>query len=499
MDKDLLLAIDVGTGSVRAALITCTGETLAFSAKEHDQIVPHFGWSEQKPLEWWEGTVACIRSVLQKVGRAAHRVAGVAACGQMHGTVLIEEDGQVVLDRVPLWNDKRTRQIVEEFLRSRAHEKLLEVTANPPTVAFPAFKLAWIKQHEPKAYEAARTLLMPKDYINFRLTGERAIDFSEATCSYLFDIRTRAWSRDVSDALELDIRKFPSLREAWDVLGVISKEAATATGLLEGTPVVVGAGDYPVTLLGSGVTQPGMGSDITGTSTLITLITEAPVLDPIITNVQAVSGSWGAFTILDAGGDAMRWARRAFHERQYSYDQIVALAANAPAGAAGLLFLPYLNGERLGRKTNSRAQFVGLTSSHETGHLHRAVMEGVAFASRRNIEIVKERGNPLARMVAAGGGAKTRLWLEIKASIYGCPILTPANPECGVLGCAILAGVGAGLFQTIDDAVARLVQYEAEIEPNLAWSQRYEPMINLFNRIYQQSEEYCDAFSELVS
>jgi len=499
MDKDLLLAIDVGTGSVRAALITCTGETLAFSAKEHDQIVPHFGWSEQKPLEWWEGTVACIRSVLQKVGRAAHRVAGVAACGQMHGTVLIDEDGQVVLDRVPLWNDKRTRQIVEEFLRSHAHEKLLEVTANPPTVAFPAFKLAWIKQHEPKAYEAARTLLMPKDYINFRLTGERAIDFSEATCSYLFDIRTRAWSRDVSDALELDIRKFPSLREAWDVLGVISKAAATATGLLEGTPVVVGAGDYPVTLLGSGVTQPGMGSDITGTSTLITLITEAPVLDPIITNVQAVSGSWGAFTILDAGGDAMRWARRAFHERQYSYDQIVALAANAPAGAAGLLFLPYLNGERLGRKTNSRAQFVGLTSSHETGHLHRAVMEGVAFASRRNIEIVKERGNPLARMVAAGGGAKTRLWLEIKASIYGCPILTPANPECGVLGCAILAGVGAGLFQTIDDAVARLVQYEAEIEPNLAWSQRYEPMINLFNRIYQQSEEYWDAFSELVS
>ncbi len=163
MDKDLLLAIDVGTGTVRAALITNTGETLAFYAKEHDQIVPYFGWSEQKPLEWWEGAVTDIRSVLQKVDRATHRIAGVAACGQMHGTVLIDEDGQLVLDRVPLWNDKRTRQIVDEFLRSHAHEKLLEVTANPPTVAFPAFKLAWIKQHEPRAYEAARTLLMPKD------------------------------------------------------------------------------------------------------------------------------------------------------------------------------------------------------------------------------------------------------------------------------------------------------------------------------------------------
>lgn len=370
-------------------------------------------------------------------------------------------------------------------------------SANPPTVAFQAFKLSWIKQHEPRAYEAARTLLMPKDYINFRLTGERAIDFTEATCSYLLDIRTRTWSKDVTDVLELDIRKFPPLRQAWDVLGVISKSAAAATGLLQGTPVVVGAGDFPVALLGSGVTQPGMGSDITGTSTLITLITEAPVLDPIITNVQAISGSWGAFTVLDAGGDAMRWARRAFHEKQYSYDQIVGLAANAPAGAAGLLFLPYLNGERLGRKTNSRAQFVGLTSSHGTGHLHRAVMEGVAFASRRNIEIIKKQGNPLARMVAAGGGAKTRLWLEIKASIYGCPIVTPADPESGVLGCAILAGVGAGLFQTLDDAVARLVRYEKEIAPNPAWSEHYEPMISLFNRIYEQSEEYWDAFSAL--
>ena len=249
---------------------------------------------------------------------------------------------------------------------------------------------------------------MPKDYINFRLTGERAIDFTEATCSYLFDIRTRTWSQDVADVLELDIRKFPPLREAWDVLGVISKRAATATGLLEGTPVVVGAGDYPVSLLGSGVTQPGMGSDITGTSTLITLMTEAPVLDPIITNVQAISGSWGAFTVLDAAGDSMRWARRVFHERQYSYDQIVGLAGNAPAGAAGLLFLPYLNGERLGRKTNSRAQFVGLTSSHDTGHLHRAVMEGVAFASRRNIETIKKRGNPLARVWRRQEGAPRR-------------------------------------------------------------------------------------------
>jgi xylulokinase len=495
--KNLLLAIDVGTGSVRAALITLSGETAAFSAREHDQIVLHFGWSEQRPESWWDGAVAAVRTVLNKVDQGPHRVAAVAACGQMHGTVLIDDDGQLVLDRVPLWNDKRTREIVEEFQQTHNTERILQIVGNPPTVAFAAFKLMWIKRHEPKAYAAARTLLMPKDYLNFRLTGARAIDISEASCNYLLDIRTRTWSEEVIKLAGLDLKMLPPLKDAAEVLATVTKEAARETGLLEGTPVVVGAGDYPVSLLGSGVTQAGMGSDVTGTSTLITLITEKPVLDPAITNVQAVSGGWGAFTILDAGGDAMRWARRAFHDNQYSYQRIVELAGEVPAGADRLIFLPYLNGERLARQGNSRAQFVGLTSAHHAGHLHRAVMEGVAFASRRNIEIMKARGNQLERLVAAGGGAKTRLWLEIKASVYGCPILTPADPESGVLGCAMLAGVGAGIFDGIGDAVRRLVRYESEIQPDPSWSERYERMALFFNRVYLQSESYWNEMEAL--
>jgi xylulokinase len=495
--KDLLLAIDVGTGSVRAALITLTGETAAFSAREHDQIVPQFGWSEQRPESWWEGAVASVRTVLGKIDQGSHRVAGVAACGQMHGTVLIDDDGRLVLDRVPLWNDKRTREIVEEFERTHDTGRLLRIVGNPPTVAFAAFKLMWIKQHEPKAYAAARTLLMPKDYINFRLTGARAIDFPEASCNYLLDVSTRSWSEEMVSLAGLDLQMLPPLKDAWEVLGTVGKQAALETGLLEGTPVVVGAGDYPVTLLGSAVTRPGMGSDVTGTSTLITLMTREPVLDPAITNVQGVAGGWGAFTILDAGGDAMRWARRAFHDNQYSYERIVELAAQAPAGADRLIFLPYLNGERLAKQGNSRGQFVGLTSGHHAGHLHRAVMEGVAFASRRNIEIMKARGNKLERLVAAGGGAKTRLWLEIKASIYGCPILTTTDPECGVLGCAMLAGVGAGIFNNLDDAVQRLVRYNAEIQPNPQWSDRYDRAAAFFNRVYSQSEDYWDEMEKL--
>jgi xylulokinase len=497
MNKDLLLAIDVGTGSVRAALITLTGETEAFSAREHDQIVPQFGWSEQQPASWWDGAVATVRTVLGKVDRGQHRVAGVAACGQMHGTVLIDDAGRLVLDRVPLWNDKRTREILEEFERTHDTPSIQRIVGNPPTVAFAAFKLMWIKRYQPEAYAAARTLLMPKDYINFRLTGARAIDLSEASCNYLLDVRTGSWSEEMVDLAGLDRTMLPPLKSASEVLATVSQEAARETGLLEGTPVIVGAGDYPVTLLGSGVVRAGMGSDVTGTSTLITLMTEEPVLDPAITNVQGVAGGWGAFTILDAGGDAMRWARRAFHDNQYAYDRIVELAAEAPAGSDRLIFLPYLNGERLANQGNSRAQFVGLTSGHRAGHLHRAVMEGVAFASRRNIEIMKSRGNKLERLVAAGGGAKTRLWLEIKASVYGCPILTPSDPECGVLGCAMLAGVGAGIFDSIDDAVRRLVRYDAEIQPNPAWSERYERMATFFNRVYSQSESYWDEMETL--
>jgi xylulokinase len=438
-----------------------------------------------------------VRTVLGKIGQAGSRVAGVAACGQMHGTVLIDGEGQLVLDRVPLWNDKRTREIVEQFQRTHDTKKLLPIVGNPPTVAFAAFKLMWIRDHEPQSYEAAQTILMPKDYINFRLTGARAIDVSEASCNYLFDLHKRAWSEEVLNLCGLDARKLPPLKEASEVLGTITRSAAAETGLLEGTPVIVGAGDYPVTLLGSGVTRPGMGSDVTGTSTLITLMTAEPVLDPIITNVQGVAGGWGAFTILDAGGDAMRWARRAFHENQISYDRIVELASAVAAGADRLFFLPYLSGERLAKQANSRAQFVGLTSAHSAGHLHRAVMEGVAFASRRNIEIMKSSGNYLERLVAAGGGAKTRLWLEIKASIYDCPILTPGDAECGVLGCAMLAGVGAGIFASLEDAVRRLVRYDAEIQPNPEWSERYGRMGAFFNRVYEQSESYWDEMDKL--
>jgi xylulokinase len=493
MKKDLLLAFDVGTSSVRAALVSETGKILAFAAKELEQVIPQFGWSQQSPRAWWEGLAVSVRRVLEKVADGADRVAAIAGCGQMHGVVLLDDAGELVLEEAPIWNDKRTRELVAQFCAQQDTKALLPIVANPPTVAWPAFKLAWIKQNLPRTYDAARTVLMPKDYINFKLTGERRFDVTEASSSYLFDIRTGDWSEKVLNALGLDPAKLPLIGQATEVLGVVTKDAAESTGLRAGIPVVVGAGDFPVALFGSGVTSPGTGCDITGTSTVITILSEHPAADPNISNVRGIIGGWAAFTILDASGDAIRWARRTFHQEEpYSYEQMVSLAAGVPAGADNLLFLPYLNGERLAYQPNSRAQFFGLTSRHTVAHLYRAAMEGVAFASKRNIELMKSRGYRLDRMVSAAGGARTRLWLEIKASIYNTSILVPSEPECGVLGCAMLAGFAAGFFSSLESACADLVRYEGEVLPNPRWSERYQKLQSVFDDLYQSSEKFWD-------
>ena len=490
MADALLLAIDVGTGSVRAALLNPDGSTLAYAAREHQQIVPQFGWAEQRPRDWWAGAVTVIREVVAAVPGAASRIAALGACGQMHATVLVDAQGAPALDAVPLWNDKRNRAEVDRFVGQQDWQALLPVAGNPPSVAWWGFKLQWLRAHRPEAYARTAHVLSPKDWINFRLTGARAIDAPEASCTYLCDVGTGAWSAELATRLGVDMALLPPIREPHEVLAGVSAQAAAETGLRAGTPVVVGISDYPAALLGSGVITPGLASDVTGTSTLITLCTERPVLDPVITNVRGALPNWSAFTILDAGGDAMRWARRAFHDNAWDYDRIVQLAAEAPAGADALLFLPYLNGERFGSRTNARAQFIGLTSRHGASHLHRAVMEGVAFAAARNLSIMAASGGRPERVIAAGGGARTRLWLEIKASVYGCPILTTEAEECGVLACAMLAGTGVGLYGDLPDAVRRLVRFGREIAPNPRWSDTYARLAELFDRACEISDPY---------
>jgi xylulokinase len=485
VQKDLFLAIDIGTGSVRAALFHRSGQMLALRARQHDQIVSGFGLAEQRPADWWDGAVESIRRVLETTEGAARRVGAISACGQMHGTVLVDDNGQLVLDSVQLWNDKRPGEEVSAFVAAHDLDGLWPIAANPPSVAWPGFKLKWIARNQPEALARAASVLMPKDYVNFRLTGTLGMDESDASCTYLWDAREGDWSSELTSLLGVEARLLPKVRTAQAVLGSVTAKAAAETGLLAGTPVAAGTSDFAATLLGSGVSPEHRGSDITGTSTLITAYSGKPLQDPVVTNMRTADGAWGAFTILDAGGDAMRWARRAFHNNEIDYDAIVSMAGAAPPGCDRLLFLPYLSGERFGA-AKARGEFFGLASGHRAGHLHRAVMEGVAFAARRNLFVLERKTGPIESVVAAAGGARG-LWLEIKASIYDRPIVVPAQPEAGVAGCAMIAAVAVGEAADWAEARRRFVSFSDEILPHPAWRDRYSRYAEVFDALYDSN------------
>lgn len=498
MTDDLTLSIDIGTGSVRAALVDRQGAILHIASREHDQIVAAFGWAEQRPDDWWAGVVQTVRAALAAVEGSRERIAAICVCGQMHGTVLVDAAGRPTRSTAPLWNDKRTTDLVAQFERTHRPDLYLSESGNPPTPAWPGFKLAWLRDHDPAAYRAARTVLMPKDYVNLRLTGAVAMDCGDASCSFLMHPGRRAWSPAMIAMLGLDAALLPPIRAPLDILGAVTAEAAAGTGLRPGTPVLVGGADYPVALLGSGVCRPGLASDVTGTSCILTLIADAPLLDPEICNVATVDGYWGGFVLLETGGDAMRWARRAFGGT-LSYDDIAARAAAAPAGAGGVLFMPYLTGERLGAHRNARAQLFGLAAAHDTAHLCRAVMEGVAFAAARHLQIMEQAaGRRLDRVVASGGGARSALWLKIKASLYGIPIVVPREAECGVIGCAAMAATATGRFARIEDAVAAYVHHDAEVLPDPQWSETYRRMQPIFDRLYVRSQDFYDDLDALA-
>lgn len=488
MTQPLFLVIDVGTGSVRAAAVDKRGTILAFANQEHDQHVPRYGWCEQRPDDWWQGAASAVRKVVDALGNEAARIECIACCGQMHGTVLVDDAGNLTREYVPLWNDKRTIPQVEAYQRQFGDDGGIKETGSPATPAWPGFKLQWLAEHEPALLKRSTCVMMPKDYINARLTGNIAFDITEASLSFMMDADTHVWSPAMLKALGINPSLLPPLRKPLEILGAVTEKASRETGLRSGIPVAVGGGDFPLTLLGSGACKPGLGSDVTGTSSIITLIQKHPVRHPELSNVMTPEGNWGAFTLLDAGGDAVRWARRAMNENTLSYAEATDKAKQSPAGSRNLFFLPYLTGERLGETRNSRAMFFGLNSGHGLADLHRAVLEGVAFAVRRHIEQMSDAGQPPERIIAASGGAKSQLWLEIKASMYGIPILVPSEPECGVIGCTALAATASGYFNTLEDAAGSLVSYEKEIKPNPAWLERYNQMFPLFKQIKEANK-----------
>lgn len=488
-----ILALDIGTGSVRAGVIDLKGRILARSAVAHDTHFPRHGWVEQAPQAWWAGVKTCLRGLLQGLERDHPEAAlqALVCCGQMHAPVLVDAAGDPVQHRVPLWNDKRAFETAAE-INARIAAGDFPAAINSATTAWPGIKLLWLSRHDPDALARAATLLMPKDYVNLRLTGQHAMDWSEAGSSFLSDPSRGSWSEAAAQSLGLDPALLPPLHAADSILGTVTAAAAAETGLPEGLPVLTGTGDYPCALLGSGVTQPGQVSDITGTSFLLTTLTPRPLCHPQVMNLAMTPAHWGAFAVVDAAGDAIRWAQRTLDRGQRDYAALSEEAATVPAGADGLIFLPYLTGERLGRGEASRAGFLGLTAAHGPAHLHRAVMEGVVLAMQDATRPIREAFNAPDQIIAAAGGARSDLWLQIKANVFDAAILPTVEPESGLIGCACLGFAALGHFASPVEAAGALVRHREPILPDPAEVARYADLAALFTRLRLAMEPVND-------
>ena len=497
--KDLILTVDVGTGSARTALVTPKGEIIGLIQKEYDQTTPHPGWTEQQPSLWWNNVSEGIKELLTDFSEYRSRIGVIASCGQMHGTVLLDSNGKLVIDKALLWNDKRNEKQVCDFIKEHDTHQFLSHLNNPATTAWPAFKLAWIQENWPESWAKTAMMLMPKDFINFRLTGVTGTDYSEASCFYLMDSQTKDYSMDMLGLFNIQRSQLPNIYESTHILGYVHHQASLLTGLPEGIPVITGTADMAATLLGSGVYEQGVASDSTGTSTLLTVVAEKPLLGDQLNNLHLANKVWGGFTILDAGGDAMRWARTAMHDNTVSYQKMMAEASKSPVGAGGLFFLPYLTGERNALKKNSRAQYFGLTRKHRSGDLYRAILEGVAFASAMNLSQLEQHVSTIDSVIASGGGSKDKLWLSIKSAIYNKPIIKTKGQENGIQGCAILGATAIGLYNNIDEATKAIVDFDYEVTPDSQLSNYYLQAKEVFNRLYTDSQKYYDELDRLAA
>ncbi|MFB0536375.1 MAG: FGGY-family carbohydrate kinase [Anaerolineae bacterium] len=506
MKRQMLMGIDVGTQSTRVALLDLKGRVVASASTPQEMMTPRPGWAEQDPNVWWRNTLDNIHKAMEQVEATPDEVLAVGVCGQMHATVPLGKDGELLSHGVQLWCDKRSAELVDEFKAGLHVETAMRLAGSPPVPNWLGFNIKWLKVHEPDLYEKTWKFVLSKDYINYRLTGEIATDWSEASGSFLMDANAKTWSPELARYLELDMDKLPDVRASSDVVGKITAEAAELTGLTEGTPVVVGAGDMLCMLLSSGLTEPGRASDITGTASIMAVYVEEPVLDPRLMNLHHVMPGWIPFGISDSGGGALKWfkdelcqaeAAEAKRSGKDVYDILNPKAAAVEPGSEGLLFFPYLMGERSLGTPFARGVFFGLTPRTDTGAMVRAIMEGVTFELRRTLEIVEDAGNRVREVYTIGGGARSDLWSQIKADTYKKPVYTFEASEGGILGSAILAGVGVGVYTDARAGAEQCLRVDKAFQPDPSRAARYDYLYGLFKEVHDRLQEPFDKLARM--
>jgi len=482
-----ILAIDVGTQSCRASVVTAGGEIVGIAQIAHEVDSPQPGWAQQRPDQWWDETTRAIRQVLDETDTAPESIAAVCTCGQMHGPVGIDPEGNVTTEWVQLWCCNRSAPQCEALRARGDEEALAQRTGSTINTAWVGIKVRWYRDNTPEAYDRARWFLVPKDFINYRLTDVAAADPSEASGTFLWDCRTDAYCGELADAVGVDLERFAPVSASHEVIGQVTARAAEATGLKAGTPVVAGGGDFPVSMLGFGIVGEGVMADVTGTSTLVASHSATPLIHPGVQNLRHVVDGWIPFTILLCGGLSMKWCKdtvSALAGREVSYDELIAMALEAPAGSEGLLFYPYMLGERRRENTTSRGGYVGLTLNHSGPHMVRAVMEGVALSMGRDMRLFRSLGLDVSKLMCVGGGSRNDLWNQIKADVVQMPLELSDQPEAGLKGAALLGAAGAGLIDDVAVAAQERRAASRTVQPQAEHLERYAEALDEFTRVY---------------
>ena len=491
------LGIDVGTGGSRALAIDAAGRITSSATVEHVPFAsPQTGWAEQDPRDWWRASTLAIRAVLSK--EMTEEVRAVGLSGQMHGSVLLDKKDEVLRPSI-IWCDQRTDSQCGSLTKRIGAARLIELTCNPALTGFTLPKMLWVRECEPELWQQVHAVLLPKDYVRLRLSGDKATDVADASGTLLFDVAERKWSEEMLSATEIDRRLLPRVYESPHVTGVVSPAGAEATGLRPGTPIVAGGGDQAAGAVGMGIVRAGTVSATIGTSGVVFAASDKPALDPqgrVHTFCHAVPGRWHVMGVTQGAGLSLRWFRDQFgagvEDGRDPYDKLSEEAAHAPPGSDGLLWAPYLMGERTPHlDPHARAALVGLTASHTRAHVVRAILEGVAFSLRDTFEIFTEMKVPVEEVRLGGGGARSKVWRQIQADIYGREVKTVEAEEGAAYGAALLAGVAAGAWPSVDAAGDAVVRIASSIGPDAA-------SVNLLDRQYQKFRKIYPAMRKIT-
>ena len=503
-----LLGVDLGTSGTKTVLFDTSGNAICSKTIEYPLYQPENGWAEQDPADWWHATHNSIKYVIDKSGIKASEIAGVGLSGQMHGLVMLDKSGKVLRNAI-IWCDQRTAKECRQMNSLIGEKRLIEITANPALTGFTASKILWVQNNEPAIYEKCEHILLPKDYIRYLLTGEFATDMSDAAGMQLMDVPGRCWSEEILFKFNIDKSRLGKLYESPEVTGTVSRQAAELTGLLEGTIVVGGAADNSAAAVGTGVVRAGNAFTTIGTSGVIYAISDNVSIDPkgrVHTLCSAVPGKWTLMSCTLGAGLSLKWLRDTCCSEEIAeseklgvdpYVVMDRLAENVRPGAGGLVYLPYLMGERSPHPDPyCRGVFFGLSALHTRANMIRAVMEGVAFSQLECVDVFREMQVDIEDMVACGGGGRSSLWRQMLADMYGCPVSTVKADEGPAFGAAILAGVGAGIYDTVESACDSLVGKQLIQSPNTATKEQYSGYYKLYKKLYT---DLLDSFRYLSS